>query len=66
MRLRALAYARPGYGEAVQDAFQGRAEMFTRFTPPSWGRLSSCGPPYSHPLVSGILSVYRVALWYDC
>ncbi|GGO28915.1 DUF6247 family protein [Microbispora bryophytorum] len=35
-RLRVLAYARPGYEEAVQDALQGRAEMFTRFTPPSW------------------------------
>lgn len=35
-RLRALAYARPGYEEAVQDALQGRSEAFTRFTPPEW------------------------------
>ncbi|WP_182904182.1 hypothetical protein [Microbispora sp. H10830] len=35
-RLRAMAYARPGYEEAVQDALQGRTEMFTRYTPPEW------------------------------
>ncbi|MCC5581018.1 hypothetical protein IMZ11_35940 [Microtetraspora sp. AC03309] len=35
-RLRAIAYTRPGYGEAVDDALQGRTEMFTRFTPPEW------------------------------
>ncbi|XVQ82661.1 DUF6247 family protein [Microbispora siamensis] len=35
-RLRAIAYARPGYEEAVQDALQERTEMFTRYTPPEW------------------------------
>ncbi|WP_055483764.1 DUF6247 family protein [Sphaerimonospora mesophila] len=35
-RLRAIAYSRPGYEEAVQDALQQRAEMFTRYTPPEW------------------------------
>ncbi|MFG1826837.1 DUF6247 family protein [Microbispora bryophytorum] len=35
-RLRAIAYARPGYEEAVQDALQERTEMFTRCTPPEW------------------------------
>jgi len=35
-RLRAIAYARPGYEEAVQDALQGRVEMFTRYAPPEW------------------------------
>ncbi|WP_432933565.1 DUF6247 family protein [Microbispora sp. CA-135349] len=35
-RLRAIAYARPGYEEAVQDALQQRAEMFARYTPPEW------------------------------
>jgi hypothetical protein len=35
-RLRAIAYARPGYEEAVQDALQNRTEMFTRYTPPEW------------------------------
>jgi len=39
-RLRAIAYARPGYEEAIDDALQGRTEMFTRYTPPEWeGRL---------------------------
>ncbi|WP_106402310.1 DUF6247 family protein [Actinocorallia populi] len=35
-RLRAIAYARPDYEEAVQDAVEGRTEMFTRYTPPEW------------------------------
>ncbi|MEU6432224.1 DUF6247 family protein [Microbispora sp. NPDC046973] len=35
-RLRAIAYARPGDEEAVQDALQERAAMFTRHTPPEW------------------------------
>jgi hypothetical protein len=35
-RLRAIAYGRPGYEEAVQDAFQGRADVFVRYTPPEW------------------------------
>ncbi|WP_182886721.1 DUF6247 family protein [Microbispora sp. H10885] len=35
-RLRAIAYARPGYEEAVQDALQQRTEMFARYTPPEW------------------------------
>ncbi|TYK52392.1 DUF6247 family protein [Actinomadura decatromicini] len=35
-RLRAIAYARPGYDEAVQDALQGREESFVRYTPPGW------------------------------
>ena len=35
-RLRAIAYARPGYEEAVQDALEGRTEMFTRYAPPGW------------------------------
>ena len=35
-RLRAIAYARPGYEEAVQDAHEGRAEMFTRYVPLEW------------------------------
>ncbi|MEV5412938.1 DUF6247 family protein [Thermopolyspora sp. NPDC052614] len=39
-RLRAIAYARPGYEEAVQDAIQGRADMFARYTPQEWeGRM---------------------------
>ncbi|MFC5834051.1 DUF6247 family protein [Nonomuraea insulae] len=35
-RLRAIAYARPGYEEAVQDALQKRTETFTPYTPPEW------------------------------
>ncbi|GAA4212922.1 DUF6247 family protein [Microbispora amethystogenes] len=35
-RLRAIACARPGYEEAVQDALQQRTEMFARYTPPEW------------------------------
>ncbi|GII75387.1 hypothetical protein Sru01_03690 [Sphaerisporangium rufum] len=35
-RLRAIAYARPGYAEAVQDGLQNRTEMFTRYSPPEW------------------------------
>ncbi|GAA4625283.1 hypothetical protein GCM10023196_028820 [Actinoallomurus vinaceus] len=35
-RLRAIAYARPGYEEAVQDAVQGRSEAFVRYVPPEW------------------------------
>ncbi|MGH3389584.1 MAG: DUF6247 family protein [Actinomadura sp.] len=35
-RLRSIAYARPGYEEAVEDAIQGRAESFVRYTPPGW------------------------------
>src|SRR3954451_13836986 len=35
-RLRAIAYARPGYEEAVQDALQGRADAFVRYRPPEW------------------------------
>jgi uncharacterized protein DUF6247 len=39
-RLRAIAYARPGYEEAVQDALQGRSEAFVRYVPPEWeGRM---------------------------
>lgn len=32
--LRAMARARPGYEEAVQDALEDRGEMFS--TPPEW------------------------------
>jgi Family of unknown function (DUF6247) len=35
-RLRAIAYSRPGYEEAVQDAVQGRTDVFARYTPPEW------------------------------
>lgn len=35
-RLRAMAYARPGYEEAVQDAVRGRADAFVRYSPPDW------------------------------
>jgi len=35
-RLRAMAYNRPGYEEAVQDALNGREEAFVRYTPPGW------------------------------
>lgn len=35
-RLRAIAYARPGYEEAVQDALHGREDTFVRYTPPTW------------------------------
>jgi hypothetical protein len=35
-RLRAIAYGRPGYEEAVQDALQGREDSFVRYTPPGW------------------------------
>ena len=35
-RLRAIAYARPGYEEAVQDALQGREDAFARYIPPGW------------------------------
>lgn len=35
-RLRAIAYSRPGYQEAVQDALNGRADVFVRYTPPGW------------------------------
>lgn len=35
-RLRAIAYARPGYEEAVQDALEGREDAFVRYTPPDW------------------------------
>jgi hypothetical protein len=35
-RLRAVAYARPGYEEAVQDALQGRADAFVRYRPAEW------------------------------
>jgi hypothetical protein len=35
-RLRAIAYARPGYEEAVQDAMQGRADAFARYIPLEW------------------------------
>jgi hypothetical protein len=35
-RLRAVAFARPGYEEAVQDALQDRSGVFARYTPPGW------------------------------
>ncbi|WP_433335109.1 DUF6247 family protein [Spirillospora sp. CA-294931] len=35
-RLRAIAYARPGYDEAVQDALLGHEDSFVRYTPPGW------------------------------
>jgi hypothetical protein len=35
-RSRAMAYSRPGYEEAVQDALQERADAFVRYTPPDW------------------------------
>ena len=35
-RLRATAFARPGYEEAVQDALQDRSDIFARYTPPEW------------------------------
>jgi hypothetical protein len=35
-RLRAIAYSRPGYEEAVQDALQGHTDSFVRYTPPDW------------------------------
>lgn len=35
-RLRAIAYGRPGYEEAVRDALQGREDSFVRYTPPGW------------------------------
>ncbi|MEQ4203749.1 DUF6247 family protein [Actinopolymorpha sp. B17G11] len=35
-RLRAIAYARPGYEEAVQDAIHGREDAFVRYTPADW------------------------------
>ncbi|MFC7386963.1 DUF6247 family protein [Sphaerisporangium rhizosphaerae] len=38
-RLRAIAYARPGYEEAVEDALQGRTEMFTGYA--EWRRTVS-------------------------
>jgi uncharacterized protein DUF6247 len=37
-RPRAIAYARLGYEEAVQDALQGREDTFVRYIPPGWGR----------------------------
>ncbi|WP_410050281.1 DUF6247 family protein [Actinomadura sp. HBU206391] len=33
-RLRAIAYTRSGYEEAIQDAFQGREDAFARYKPP--------------------------------
>ncbi|GAA2755772.1 DUF6247 family protein [Actinopolymorpha rutila] len=39
-RLRAMAYARPGYREAIQDGIEGREDAFVRYIPPDWvGRL---------------------------
>lgn len=35
-RLRAMAYNRPGYGQAIEDALEGRTEAFVRYTPPGW------------------------------
>lgn len=35
-RLRAMAYNRPGYEEAVQDALDGRVDAFVRYSPPDW------------------------------
>jgi hypothetical protein len=35
-RLRAIAYARPGYEEAVQDALQRREDVFLQYTSPGW------------------------------
>lgn len=35
-RLRAMAHARPGYEEAVQDAIQNRSDAFARYTPSEW------------------------------
>jgi hypothetical protein len=38
--LRAMAYARPGYREAIQDGIEGREDAFVRYIPPDWvGRL---------------------------
>ncbi|MET8157118.1 DUF6247 family protein [Sphaerisporangium sp. NPDC005289] len=37
--LRAIAYARPGYEEAVEDGLRGRTEMFTHYG--EWGRTLS-------------------------
>jgi hypothetical protein len=31
-----MAYNRPGYEGAVQDALNGREEAFVRYTPPGW------------------------------
>jgi hypothetical protein len=31
-----MAYNRPGYEEAVQDALQGRMDAFVRYSPPDW------------------------------
>ncbi|MFD2079229.1 hypothetical protein SAMN05421678_102497 [Actinopolymorpha cephalotaxi] len=38
-RLRAMAYARPGYREAIQDAIEGREEGFVRHVPAEWTEL---------------------------
>ncbi|MGI8330155.1 DUF6247 family protein [Actinomadura scrupuli] len=39
-RLRAMAYSRPGYEEAVQDALHGRTDGSPGYIPPEWeGRL---------------------------
>jgi hypothetical protein len=39
-RLQAMAFARPGYEEALQDALDGREEAFVQYVPPGWeGRL---------------------------
>jgi hypothetical protein len=35
-RLRAMAYNRPGYEEAVQDALDGRVDAFVQYSPPDW------------------------------
>ncbi|GAA2097888.1 hypothetical protein HKK74_23870 [Actinomadura alba] len=35
-RSRAIAYARPGYEVAIQDALQGREDAFVRCIPPEW------------------------------
>lgn len=36
MALRAMAYARPGYREAIQDGIEGREDAFVRYIPPDW------------------------------
>ncbi|GAA4310284.1 hypothetical protein GCM10023178_19020 [Actinomadura luteofluorescens] len=44
-RLRAIAYARPDYEEAVQDPLEGREDTFVRYTKWTWSGV--CG--YSKP-----------------
>jgi Family of unknown function (DUF6247) len=35
-RLQAVAYSRPGYREAIQDALDGREDRFVHYVPPTW------------------------------